>query len=179
MRKVIPFGMLAALLTLLVALPVSAGGNAGDPPGLARAIAAQEGHTDSLMDIDSVVGTGVGLGASGRAVVFVLTEEPGVAGIPRTLDGVPVVPQFTGKVVALNKPPHDHPTDDGDPPPHKDGCSTTERCPRPVPIGVSTGHPDITDGANVFVLSNNHIYADSNSATIGDNVLQPGAYDGG
>jgi hypothetical protein len=59
----------------------------------------------------------------------------------------------------------------------------------PVPIGVSTGHFDITAGTigarvkdssgNVYALSNNHVYADENSASIGDSVLQPGPYDGG
>jgi len=66
------------------------------------------------------------------------------------------------------------------------------RFERPVPIGVSTGHPDITagtigcrvigviDGNDVYyALSNNHVYANSNNATIGDNVLQPGSVDGG
>jgi hypothetical protein len=62
-------------------------------------------------------------------------------------------------------------------------------CPRPVPIGVSTGHPKITAGTigcrvidahgNVYALSNNHVYANENRAKIGDNVLQPGVYDGG
>ena len=61
--------------------------------------------------------------------------------------------------------------------------------PRPAPIGVSTGHPRITAGTigcrvkdssgNVYALSNNHVYAWENKASIGDNVLQPGAYDGG
>jgi hypothetical protein len=31
----------------------------------------------------------------------------------------------------------------------------------------------------VFALSNNHVYANENNASIGDNVLQPGTYDGG
>lgn len=75
-------------------------------------------------------------------------------------------------------------TDPGYEPP----VDPTARFDRPVPIGVSTGHPDITagtigcrvtDGTNVYALSNNHIYANSNEATIGDNVLQPGDYDGG
>jgi len=61
--------------------------------------------------------------------------------------------------------------------------------PRPAPIGVSTGHPRITAGTigcrvkdssgRVYALSNNHVYAWENKASIGDNVLQPGAYDGG
>jgi hypothetical protein len=59
---------------------------------------------------------------------------------------------------------------------------------RPVPIGVSTGHPAITagtigarvtNGTRVFALSTNHVIADSNDASIGDGVIQPGAYDGG
>ena len=111
-----------------------------------------------------------------------------------------MVVKATGKIFALHHqlgycggPPSQRPAEcdnggDGDPPPPAAACSTTERCPRPVPIGVFTGHPSITagtigarvtDGTNVFALSNNHVYAASNSATIGDNVLQPGAYDGG
>lgn len=55
-------------------------------------------------------------------------------------------------------------------------------------IGISTGHPAITagtigcrvtDGTNVYALSNNHVYADENNAAIGDAVIQPGTYDGG
>jgi hypothetical protein len=64
--------------------------------------------------------------------------------------------------------------------------------PRPVHIGISTGHPNITagtiscrvkktDGTTTYyyALSNNHVYADENRASLGDNVLQPGPYDGG
>jgi PKD repeat protein len=59
---------------------------------------------------------------------------------------------------------------------------------RPAPIGFSVGHPDITagtlgarvtDGTNVYILSNNHVMANTNNAIIGDPILQPGAYDGG
>ena len=55
-------------------------------------------------------------------------------------------------------------------------------------IGVSTGHPAITAGTigcrvtkngKVYALSNNHVYANMNRAAIGDNVLQPGTFDGG
>jgi hypothetical protein len=53
---------------------------------------------------------------------------------------------------------------------------------------VSTGHPDVTagtigcrvtDGTNVYALSNNHVYANVNRAAVGDAVIQPGSYDGG
>ncbi len=63
---------------------------------------------------------------------------------------------------------------------------------RPAPLGVSTGHPRITAGTIAcrvckdvggvllyYALSNNHVYADENRASIGDNVLQPGPADGG
>lgn len=59
---------------------------------------------------------------------------------------------------------------------------------RPSPCGVSNGHKDITAGTQgcvvgrsglVCVLSNNHVYANSNKAELGDPILQPGPYDGG
>src|SRR5437764_10113167 len=56
-------------------------------------------------------------------------------------------------------------------------------------MGFSVGHPAITAGSigsrvadgsgNLYILSNNHVLANSNDATIGDPELQPGAYDGG
>lgn len=61
---------------------------------------------------------------------------------------------------------------------------------RPASAGVSVGHPDITagtlgtpplvteSGALVF-LTNSHVAANSGQATVGDSILQPGAFDGG
>jgi len=46
-----------------------------DPPGLTRAIEAQEQHTDVLLGIQGVVGTAVGLGTNGEAVVKIYTER--------------------------------------------------------------------------------------------------------
>lgn len=63
----------------------------------------------------------------------------------------------------------------------------TERF-RPAPGGVSIGHRDITAGtlgclvkrnAQTFILSNNHVLANSNNSQIGDAILQPGPHDGG
>ena len=111
-----------------------------------------------------------------------MTAEPGVAGIPNELDGVPVRVRAVGEIFALDPPPHSHPTGDDE------GVDSDARFDRPVPIGVSTGHPNITagtigarvtDGTNVYALSNNHVYADENLAAIGDDVIQPGAADGG
>ena len=256
-----------------------------------------------LFQIPFVVGVGVGRTPGGQGAVVVLTEAEG-ANIPGTLDGVPVVVQVTGMIVALGhcpdhtrgKPPPGCGDGDGNTAPvaddqsvstdtdtnvdiiltgsDADGCDatsfsfsaasptggalsstigpmtctgngsgslaatvtydpladatddsftftisdggdtsntatvsivvggivdggdnncfeggdTTARCDRPVPIGVSTGHPSITagtigarvtNGTEFWALSNNHVYAATNSATNGDNVLQPGTVDGG
>jgi hypothetical protein len=139
---------------------------AQQPPGLARAIEAQERHTPGLLGQSGIVGTGVGVNPQGVPVIRVYVVTPGVPA-PQALDNIPVERVVTGQIVAH--------------------CYQSE-CPRPVPLGVSTGHPDITagtigarvrSGANVFVLSNNHVYANQNLASIGDSVLQPGAIDGG
>ncbi len=136
---------------------------------LRPAIHVQERHTDRLMAIPGVVGTGVGLTEAGEPVIKVFTARAGVPGLPERLDGLPVAVEVTGMFVALSDP--------------------TTRFPRPVPIGVSTGHPAITAGTIgarvrdasgvVYALSNNHVYANQNDALIGDPALQPGAADGG
>ena len=75
------------------------------PPGLERAMAVQEEHTPRLMVLPGVVGTATGLGSEGRPAVLVLTETPGAAGIPGSLDGIPVIVKVTGEIRALPKPP--------------------------------------------------------------------------
>ncbi len=144
----------------------------------------QERHTARLMAIDGVEGTAIGLGQGAQPVVLVLLEYGGVPGIPEELEGVPVRPLVTGKIYALPKP-DSPPGLDKD---KEDEVDPTARFDRPVPIGVSTGHPGITagtiscrvtDGTNFYALSNNHVYAAENLANINDNVLQPGAHDGG
>jgi len=146
----------------------------------------QERHTERLMAKEGVEGTAIGLDQSGHLAIKVFTARHGVAGIAKELDGIPVDVVVTGKIYALakggksGKPPKPK-TDPLEKPPLW--------CDRPVPIGVSTGHPDITAGTiacrvknlagNVYALSNNHVYANLNNAQEGDLILQPGAYDGG
>jgi hypothetical protein len=119
-----------------------------------------------------VIATAAGISQDGEPVVKVFTSRAGIAGIPDSLDGVPVVTEITDRVYALQEPPP----------------LPTERWDRPVPIGISTGHPAITagtigarvtDGSSFYALSNNHVYADINNANIGDDVIQPGRADGG
>ena len=139
----------------------------GQSPDIHAAIAAQGHHTDALLRIPGVVGTAVAM-VKGRAAVRIFVERADVRGLPGQLDGMPVDVKVTGRFMALSDP-------------------TTRQ--RPAPLGYSVGHPAITAGSiggrvvdgvgAVYVLSNNHVLANSNNASIGDPALQPGPYDGG
>lgn len=76
------------------------------------------------------------------------------------------------------------------------GIQTLTKKIRPAKGGYSVGHKNITAGTiatcvydllpggigippKYYILSNNHVLADSNAAAIGDAVLQPGPVDGG
>jgi hypothetical protein len=170
------------LALLLLFLP---GGALADPPEgleiprtqLRDAIHAQERHTDSLMLDPNVAGTAVGVGTHGRGVIKIFVKDARIGGLPGVLDGIPVEVEETGEIVAFREKPVE-----------TEALADRTARLRPAPIGVSTGHPDITagticcrvtDGTDVYALSNNHVYANSNSAEIGDSALQPGPYDGG
>lgn len=142
----------------------------GSAPGdIAAALVVHERHTPDLMKIEGVVGTGLGIdGDNPRIRVY--TVHGNVRGIPDHVDNVPVERVVTGLIVAgdINNP------------------ASRER---PVPNGFSIGHPDITAGTMgaivrdaddvCYALSNNHVLANSNDASIGDSALQPGPFDGG
>jgi hypothetical protein len=184
MRKFIPLVVMCLLLAWPVAT-VQAAPPPDGPPGLERAIEVKAHHEEAILGVQGVAGIGVGFNGDGRATIIVFTDAPGVRGLPASLEDVPVIVQFSGKFVALPKPENPgKPTK----PPKEPPVDPTARFERPVPIGVSTGHIDITagtigarvtDGENVYALSNNHVYADENNGDIGDLVLQPGPYDGG
>jgi len=139
-----------------------------DAAQVQAALVAQERHTSELLRIPGVLGTAVGLLPNGTPAVRVFLASGDVGGLPASFEGVPVSPLVTGRFMARSDP--------------------TKRL-RPAPLGYSVGHFAITagsigarvvDGAgNVYVLSNNHVLANSNGASIGDAIYQPGAYDGG
>lgn len=134
---------------------------------LGPAIEAQERNARRLLAIPGVVGHAVSV-RDGEPVIVVYTRDGGAGGIPERVDGIEVRSVVSGMIVASTDETAKH---------------------RPAPLGVSIGHPDITagtlgfkveDGAgNAYVLSNNHVMANINQASIGDHILQPGAYDGG
>ncbi len=142
-----------------------------------RAIAHANGEV--LLQKSNVVATGVGYkftrGERTDTLCVVCSVERKLAlselkqseRIPPEIDGLPTDVVETGPIRALQ--------------------STTDRF-RPAPGGVSIGHRDITAGTlgcvvyrdgQPYILSNNHVLANSNAASIGDPILQPGPYDGG
>ncbi len=190
-------GLSSDLKPMQIGIVGSAGWVAQSPvvlssAALSAAIATQDVYTPDLLGIDGVVGTAVGVGADGAPVVLVYTARPGVLGLPAMLEGTPVRTEVTGEFWALGDGPRDHlPPPPGalqaareaDTPINRKG-----RFPRPVPIGVSGGQPDVTagtigarvsDGGRTFALSNNHVFANRNDAKRGDDILQPGRIDGG
>ena len=89
--------------------------------------------------------------------------------VPQTINGIPTDVREVGNIVAFK--------------------ARTDRW-RPAPGGVSIGHYLITAGTlgafvkdvttgQVLILSNNHVLANSNNASVGDAILQPGPADGG
>jgi len=147
------------------------------------ALAAQAQVTESWLARPGVVGTAVGTGPDGGAVLKVYLTGPGAAALPQAVAGVPVRLEVTGPFVGYSDPPADASAGGNTEP-----IDPKAGFPRPVPIGVSTGHPDITagtigarvtDGTRIFALSNNHVFANRNRARRGDNLLQPGVSDGG
>ncbi len=146
---------------------------------LDRERAALRRHAQGLLARANVVAAGVGYKVSaGRrtdqlsVVCSVSAKRPLGAltqrdVVPAELDGVPTDVVATGPIRALQAP--------------------TDRF-RPAPGGVSIGHRDITAGTLGcvvrregvrLILSNNHVLANSNAASPGDPILQPGPADGG
>jgi len=163
-----------------------------DNPAVRVVMKAQDRHSAKLMSIKGVVGTATGLTQDGELAIIVYTKSDISRAIPNKLDNVPVRVKVTGEIFALNKPidgVHDHGNGGGgeDPGP-KGKIKGTDRFPRPVPIGVSvSGDPSciagtigvrVTNGPDVFALSNNHVLAEENAGVIGSTfLLQPGLFD--
>jgi hypothetical protein len=152
---------------------------------IGKAIQVQDRHTASLLNITGVAGAGSSVNDKGEPIIVVFTEEAGVEGIPSELDGIAVTVKVVGKVTALQKK-----TVTGTAPAATcEAPNRAGRFTRPVPIGVSAGHPSVTAGTigvrvrdkkgALYLLSNNHVFANTNNAAAGNNILQPGPFDGG
>ena len=146
---------------------------------LEQAIEVKRRNLNYLLSRKNVVACGVGFKETERGI----TDEPCVVVsvtkkmpeaqlsaadiVPKKLGEVKTDVQETGVIRALQ--------------------GHTDRW-RPAPGGVSIGHVDITAGTlgclvtrngELFILSNNHVLANSNAAQRSDPIIQPGRYDGG
>lgn len=141
-------------------------------PKMKAAMAVQGRHTRELLAIPEVVGMATGLADSGDPAIVVFTRKevpPGI--VPASIDGVATIVKVTGEITALAGK----------------GFNNTAVLTPPVPIGVSTGNfrecsagtigARVISGTTVYALSNNHVFALENSASVGDQILQPGLYD--
>jgi hypothetical protein len=168
-------GLLLALAADLLLFAGSHGPWDYSSASFAAAASLQEQVTDDWLSRQGVVGTAIGVDGSGHAVLKVYLSTPGIAAFPQFVSGVEVIPEVTGRFTALPA---------GD----EAAVDPTRSFARPVPIGVSSGHGQVTAGTlgarvtgsgQTFALSNNHVYAANNVGKQGDNLLQPGVVDGG
>ncbi len=139
---------------------------------------AQAVFQDSLLNKPNVCGVAVGnknLVGEECLVVLVNQKKPVAAlsaeeMVPRHLDGVKTDVLEVGYLRAYESP--------------------RDRFRPLIPVGVSIGHYKITAGTlgaivtdrqtgERFILSNNHVLANSNQSQVGDPILQPGPTDGG
>ena len=148
---------------------------------IAQVRQAKDAHKGELMGLPNVVGVGVGFKEShgvrtDEVSVVVLVERK----LPRAALNVnDLVPKAVSEV-------RTDVVEVGELRPQQ---SPTGRF-RPAPPGVSLGHYMITTGTfgavvrdratgARLILSNNHVLANSNNASPGDAILQPGTADGG
>jgi len=148
---------------------------------IAQARQIKGARVHELLSKRNVVGVGIGYkishgvntGELGLIISVTRKVDPSILTaedlVPAALDGVKTDVVETGELRAFQLGPRDR--------------------WRPVaPPGVSLGHYRVTAGTfgclvqrgeERFILSNNHVLADSNNGQQGDAILQPGAADGG
>jgi hypothetical protein len=143
---------------------------------------AKEAHKGTILGKPNVIGVGTGFkqvhgGETQELCVIALVRRkipkaglPADSLVPAEVAGIPTDVVEVGELRALQTSPRDR--------------------WRPAPAGVSLGHYQVTAGTfgvvvrdqangERLLLSNNHVIANSNNASPGDPVLQPGAADGG
>lgn len=162
---------------------------AGEPYHLrcavSKASVIKDRYLQNIMGRRNVVGMGIGLRKNGELGIIVNVERKERLEnlrdsdiIPRYLDDIRTDVVEVGKIRAPR-------------PILKIVRSNINRrgYVRPAPGGVSVGHYRITAGTlgcvledsagRRYILSNNHVLANENDAYEGDEIYQPGPYDGG
>lgn len=176
------------------------------PDDLTRLAAQQSRSQDELLALDNVVGVGIGRKVEGgeetdtNALVVLVThkmpeEALGDQAVKKSINRVPTDVIEVGEIFAGG---HTMAPEKTDPCGTEDSADieTLRTRSRPARPGYSVGHPRVTAGtigagaydlANTvpgmppkyYILSNNHVIANSNDANPGDPIIQPGRVDGG
>jgi len=164
----------------------------------------QEDESDALLAKANVVGLGIGHKITEEKdtgepclTVFVSQKlDPDMIGvadmIPKTVGKFKTDVVETGEIFAGVDATEELPEPDTE---EEVGIEALRGRIRPAQGGYSVGHYRITAGTiatavtdtrpypgiprKYYILSNNHVLANSNNARIGDPILQPGPYDGG
>jgi hypothetical protein len=155
---------------------------------------AQHSVQNELLAVPSIVGVALGhktidgYDTGDRAIVILVERKlpagdlPSAQVVPAAIGGIPTDVQEVGVLRA------------GPVPLAASAVTLTQRY-RPAFGGISVGHHAITAGTvatgcydasafpgmppKFYLLSNNHVLANSNDAAPGDAILQPGPFDGG
>jgi len=159
---------------------------------IAQVKRTKEAHLCSLLEKRNVVGVGLGykishgVNTGELGLVISVKRKEAVAAlsakdlVPPALEGIKTDVVETGVLRAFQL---DHGPTEGDAP-----MGPLDRWRPVIPPGVSLGHYQITAGTfgclvqrdgERFILSNNHVLADSNKGGAGEAILQPGPADGG
>ena len=150
-------------------------------------MAVQDRHTVDLMKIPGVVGVGTGLDENGAVAIKVFSERQLPPGLLKQLDGVNVVEEVTGRIIAFKGGPGGG-----------GGGYTAQQTP-PIQLGCSGGPANdlangyccggtlgslIRIGSTQYILSNSHVFAgdvvnggNGSTSSIGDDISQPGLID--
>ena len=175
------------------------------PDDLSDLVEQQTRVQDQLLGLDNVVGVGVGRKVTNGeetetdAVVVLVTHK-----MPEELLGDQAVGTVDDDVTfdvlevgELYAGGHALAPEEADPCTQESvDIEVLRNRVRPVRPGYSVGHPDVTAGTigagaydlsntvpgkpqRYYILSNNHVIANSNDATPGDPIIQPGRVDGG
>jgi hypothetical protein len=160
-----------------------------------KAIDAHHRHAAALLSSSGVIGSGVGWAEDNQVVVKVYLEtSASSAGLPETIDGIPVVVELKGTVYDFNvgcgQSTSCEPVANAEATAGSEPASQTDWHERPVPIGTSVSRAPgyeagtlacrVSSGCHAYALSNAHVFAGKDLTTpVGTNVLQPGRYDGG
>jgi hypothetical protein len=138
-----------------------------DQAEVTKAIEVQNQHNDELMSLPNVIGTGVGADENGTPVIYLFTGDGfGTQGYPAFVGSyrTHIEPIGYAKAYAV--------------------YTATYR--NPIWSGVSIGNDKecsagtlgcvVNDRSNgkMYVLSNNHVLARENKATLGERIDQPG-----